>query len=197
MKTLEDFYELIGMGKIVVGKKFLEKISPPGLESGKKEALFRRVMSRVAKKEAGEIQVKDRNEELVHLAKCCSPIKGEPIIGYITAGKGITVHALRCPLIAKEILDPERMVDVSWGSVGQGRYKAGLIVKAADSPGLLAKVASSISDLEGNITKAEVKTFADGKAQIKLNLVIRDIFHLDAIIKDISKNKEIASVERV
>jgi (p)ppGpp synthase/HD superfamily hydrolase len=89
------------------------------------------------------------------------------------------------------------MVDVSWGSVVQERYKAGLIVKAADSPGLLAKVASSISELEGNITKAEVKTFADQKAQIKLSLAVRDIKHLDAIIRDISKIKEIASVERM
>ena len=197
MKTLEDFYELVGSGKIVVNRKFLEKISPPGLEARKKEALFHKVISRVSKKASGEIQVKDGGGELIHLAKCCSPIKGEPIIGYITAGKGITVHSLRCPLIANEVLDPERLVDVSWGSVVQESYKAGLTVKAADSPGLLAKVASSISELEGNITKAEVKTFADQKAQIKLSLAVRDIKHLDAIIKDISKIKEIVSVERM
>jgi len=197
IKALEDFYELVGLGKIIVNRKFLEKISPPGLETRKKEALLRKVISRVSKKAAAEIQVRDKNKELIHLAKCCSPIKGEPIIGYITAGKGITVHALRCPLIAKEILDPERMVDVSWGSVRQGTYRAGLIVKAADSPGLLARVASSISGLEGNITKAEVKTFPDGKAQIKLTLGVRDIKHLDAILKDISKIKEISSVERL
>lgn len=86
---------------------------------------------------------------------------------------------------------------MSWGNVAQGSSKVGLLVKAADSPGLLAKVAGSISELEGNITKAEVKTFADQKAQIKLSLVIRDIKHLDAIMKDISKIKEIFSVERI
>jgi guanosine-3',5'-bis(diphosphate) 3'-pyrophosphohydrolase len=197
IKILEDFYELVGSGKIVVNRKFLEKISPPGLEARKKEALFHKVISRISKKASGEIQVKDGGGELVHLAKCCSPIKGEPVIGYITAGKGITVHSLRCPLIANEVLDPERLVDVSWGSVVQESYKAGLIVKAADSPGLLAKVASSISELEGNITKAEVKTFADQKAQIKLSLAVRDIKHLDAIVRDISKIKDIVSVERM
>lgn len=197
MKNLEDFYALVGLGKIVVNRKFLEKISPAGLETRKKEALLHKVMSKVSKKAAAEIQVRDSNGELVRLAKCCSPIKGEPIIGYITSGKGITAHSLRCPLIANEILDPERLVDVSWGSLAQGSSKVGLLVKAADSPGLLAKVASSISALEGNITKAEVKTFADQKAQIKLSLVIRDIKHLDAIMKDISKIKEIFSVERI
>jgi GTP pyrophosphokinase len=197
MKNLEDFYALVGLGKIVVNRKFLEKISPAGLETRKKEALFHKVMSKVSKKAAAEIQVRDSNGELVRLAKCCSPIKGEPIIGYITSGKGITAHSLRCPLIANEILDPERLVDVSWGNVAQGSSKVGLLVKAADSPGLLAKVAGSISVLEGNITKAEAKTFADQKAQIKLSLVIRDIKHLDAIMKDISKIKEIFSVERI
>ena len=197
MKNLEDFYALVGLGKIVVNRKFLEKISPAGLEARKKEALFHKVLSKVSKKAAAEIEVRDSNGELVRLAKCCFPIKGEPIIGYITSGKGITAHSLRCPLIANEILDPERLVDVSWGNVAQGSSKAGLLVKAADSPGLLAKVAGSISELEGNITKAEVKTFADQKAQIKLSLVIRDIKHLDAIMKDISKIKEIFSVERI
>ena len=197
MKNLEDFYALVGLGKIVVNRKFLEKISPAGLEARRKEALFHKVLSKVSKKAAAEIEVRDSNGELVRLAKCCFPIKGEPIIGYITSGKGITAHSLRCPLIANEILDPERLVDVSWGNVAQGSSKAGLLVKAADSPGLLAKVAGSISELEGNITKAEVKTFADQKAQIKLSLVIRDIKHLDAIMKDISKIKEIFSVERI
>jgi GTP diphosphokinase / guanosine-3',5'-bis(diphosphate) 3'-diphosphatase len=197
IKSMEDFFALVGLGKIVVNRKFLEKISPPGLEARKKEALFHKVISKVSKKAAGEIEVKDSNGELVHLAKCCSPIKGEPIIGYITSGKGITAHSLRCPLIANEVLDPERLVDVSWGSVAPGSYKAGLIVKAADSPGFLARVASSISGLEGNITKAEVKTFADQKAQIKLALIIRDIKQLDAIIKDISKIRDIYSVERI
>ena len=197
MKSLDEFYALVGLGKIVVNRKFLEKISPAGLEARKKEALLQKVISKVSKRAAAEIEVRDSDGELVHLAKCCSPIKGEPIIGYITSGKGITAHSLRCSLIANEILDPERLVDVSWGSVAQASYKAGLLIKAPDSPGLLAKVAGSISGLEGNITKAEVKTFADQKAQIKLSLGIRDIKHLDAIVKDISKIKEIFSVERI
>jgi GTP pyrophosphokinase len=187
ISTLEDFYGLVGLGKVMVNRKFLEKISPAGLEAKKKGV----------QQPDSEIEVKGRNDELVHLAQCCSPIKGEPIIGYITSGRGVTVHALRCPFIAKEILTPERMVDVAWGGVAQDNFKAGLVVQAADIPGLLAKVASAISGLGGNITKAEVETFADKKAQIKLNLNIRDIKHLEAIMKDISKLEGIRLVERL
>jgi GTP pyrophosphokinase len=189
ISTLEDFYALAGIGKVIINKKFLEKTAQASLEPAQKE--------KEPKTPELEIQVKDRNGELVRLAKCCSPIKGEPIIGYITSGKGLTAHALRCPLIAREILAPERMVDVSWGSVTQENFKAGLVVRSADTPGLLAEVASAISRLRCNITKAEVETFADNKAQIKLGLIIKDIQQLEAIMKNISTIKDVHSVERI
>jgi len=189
LATLEDFYALAGLGKVVIDKILLEKLSPAGFKPRKKE--------KEPKAPKPEIQVKDRNGELVRLAKCCSPIKGEPLIGYITAGKGVTAHALRCPRIAREILAPERMVEVSWGSVSQENFKAGLIIRSADTPGLLAEVTSAISRLGGNITRAEVETFADKKAQIKLALIVRDIKNLETIIHTISTLKDIHSVERI
>jgi (p)ppGpp synthase/HD superfamily hydrolase len=134
---------------------------------------------------------------LVRPARCCAPIKGEPIIGYVTSGKGVKAHALRCSLIAREILVPERMVDISWDQVAREDFQADLLIRSADKPGLLAEVASAVSKLEGNITKAEVKTFADKKAQTRLCLTIRDIKHLEAIIKDVSSIKDVLTVERI
>jgi (p)ppGpp synthase/HD superfamily hydrolase len=116
----------------------------------------------------------------------------------MTAGKGITIHSTRCPLVAKEILDSERMVEVSWDSAATAdSYKTRLLIKANDHPGVLAKVATAISQLGGNITKAEVITTADKKAQIKLRLTIQDMKHLEAIMKKIGRIKEIDSVDRV
>ena len=134
---------------------------------------------------------------LVRPARCCTPIKGEPIIGYVTSGKGVTAHALRCSLIAREILVPERMVDVSWDQVAQVEFRAALLIRSADTPGLLADVASAVSRLGGNITKAEVETSADQKAQTRLCLTIRDIKHLEAIIKDVSSIKDVLTVVRI
>lgn len=197
IRTMDDFYGLIGFGKIVIDKKFMEKIFPPEKMIEKKEAPLKKIMMRVSKKPPLGIQVKDVERGLIHFAKCCSPIKGEPIIGYITSGKGITVHSMRCPFVAKEILDSERMVEVSWDSTSEGNYKGRLMIKAVDSPGLLARVATSIARLEGNIAKAEVNTFTDKKTQIDLTIVIRDIKHLEEIIKKIQRIKEIFSVERI
>jgi GTP pyrophosphokinase len=196
-KDIDDFYSLIGSGKIILNTKFMEKIFPKEKLEDKKETILKKVVSKVSKKPTPIIEVKGTDERLVNLAKCCSPIKGEPIIGYITSGKGITVHSLRCPLIKKEVLDPQRMVEVSWDASAEGAYQARLLIKSQDSPGVLASLTSVIAQLGGNITKAQVDTFSDKKAQIKLSLIIQDIHLLDGIMKKISEIKEIFSVKRV
>lgn len=197
IKNLDNFYALIGLGKVVIDKKFMAKLNPEGEPAEKKQTLLRKFMDKVSRKPPAGIHVAAASGEFIKLARCCFPIKGEPIIGYMTSGKGITIHSTRCPLVVKEILDSERMVEVSWDSALTGSYKGRLLVKANDSPGVLAKVATGISQLEGNITKAEVITTADKKTQIKLSLIIRDMKHLEAIIKKIAGIKEIFSVERI
>jgi GTP pyrophosphokinase len=195
IKNLDYFYTLIGLGKVVTDKKFMAKLNPGGALAEKKQPLLKKLMDKVSGKSLVGIKAA-ASGEFIQLARCCFPIKGEPIIGYMTAGKGITVHSTRCPLVSKEILASERMVEVSWDSASTGSYKSRLLIKANDSPGVLASVASAIAQLEGNITKAEVITTADKKAQIKLRLIIRDMKHLEAIIKKIAGIKEIYAVER-
>ena len=197
VRKLEDFLALAGSGKIILDRKFMEKLSPEGRAEERKPAFLERVIERVSGKSMSGILVKSGEAELVKLARCCSPVKGEPITGYLTAGKGITVHAVRCPLVAKEVLASERLVEVQWDPSAKGAYKARLLINSVDSPGVLAKVASSIAKSEGNITKAEVKTTPDHKARIVLGLVIRDMDHLESITDRISKFKEISSVERI
>jgi GTP pyrophosphokinase len=184
----EDFLGLAGLGRIMINRKLMEKVFPAGL------ALRRG--GREAPKGETEIQVKDRNVALVRLARCCRPIKGEPIVGYLTAGTGVTIHAQRCPRIVREVLAPERWVEVTWGSVTIENFRASLIVRCTDRPGLLAKIISAISGREGNISKAEVETYSDGRAQIRVGIIIRDIKQLDGIVADIRALEDIDSVER-
>jgi GTP pyrophosphokinase len=192
VKKMDDFYTLIGSGKIVLDKKFMEKLLPSEPSKKEKEPYLKKSVPKVIKKAEPALQVKG-----VKLASCCSPIRGESITGYITSGKGITVHSLQCPLVSREILKYDRMFEVTWEDIPAGSYKGKLLIKSEDSPGVLAKLTSAIAKLEGNITKAEVKTFEDMKAQIKLTLVIRDLNHFETIMKNISDIKEIASVERI
>jgi guanosine-3',5'-bis(diphosphate) 3'-pyrophosphohydrolase len=198
IQNIESFYALIGSGKIILNRKSMEKFFYSEKLSDKKQTILKKVVSKVSKKPSPLIEVKDADEPLVNLAKCCGPIKGEPIIGYITSGKGVTVHAQRCQMVVKELLDPQRMVDVSWSpSTGDDLYQGRLMINGQDSPGVLAKLTAAIADLGGNITRAQVSTSADKKATIQLSLSIRDISHFNKIIKKISEIKQIFSVERV
>jgi GTP pyrophosphokinase len=195
---INAFHVLIGSGKVVLNKKFMEKLFQEEKLRDKKETILEKVVAKVAKKPKPLIEVKQADEAIVNLAKCCSPIRGEPIVGYITSGKGVTVHAQRCALIKKEILDPQRFVDASWSSSSvEGSYQSKILVKSQDSPGVLAQLTAAIAELGGNITKAQVDTYAGQKAQIKLTIDIRDIKHLEQIIKKILGIKEVSFVERV
>ncbi|MFW6129107.1 MAG: TGS domain-containing protein, partial [Candidatus Aminicenantaceae bacterium] len=196
-KNMNEFYAMIGFGKIVLDKKFMNKISPPAKEEKKKRTKLKKVVKKVTKKRSLPLQVKDMKSSLVKLAKCCSPIKGEPIIGYITSGKGVTVHSLRCPLVSKEILDSKRMIEVAWDQSLEGSYKGKLIIVGKDIPGILANLTAVIAQLGGNITKADVATFSDNKTRIRVSLTIQDYKHLKNIIKKISGIKDIYKVKRI
>jgi guanosine-3',5'-bis(diphosphate) 3'-pyrophosphohydrolase len=194
--SMDDFLVDVGLGKIVIDGRFLGSPDAPANGPAGKETFFGRVVSRVSGKKPPVISIKSLDDPSIALARCCAPIKGEPVTGYITAGKGITVHALRCSLVVKEILDSRRMVDVVWDEAFKGSFRARLDVGAADSPGVLAKVATLIAELRGNIAKAEVETFADGKGNIRLEVSIRDIRHLDEILAGLAGMKEVLSVSR-
>jgi GTP pyrophosphokinase len=195
IRRVEDFHFLIGSGKIILDRRLIEKIFPDAALAQKKEPLIKKVVTRVTGKAAAGILVKDREDSHVNLAKCCAPIKGEPIIGYITSGKGISVHAQRCHYVIKELLDSQRMVDVAWDEATKGEHKGSLVIVTQDAPGVLAKLTAVIAKQGGNIIQARVDTSADGKGRVSLVLAIRDIKHLESIIKKLAEIKEVESAE--
>jgi len=197
IRRLDDFYVMVGSGKIILNKKLMEKIFPELDLAKKKDTFIKKVVAKMPKKPSAVVQITGKDSSHLKLAKCCFPIKGESIIGYITSGKGITIHSARCPLVANEILDPQRVVEASWDKTAKGPYQGRLLINAQDTPGVLANLTSVIAQQKGNIAKAEVITFPDKKAQIKLTLHINDVEHLDKIMSRISKIKEILSVALV
>jgi GTP pyrophosphokinase len=192
----EDLYFLIGSGKIILDQRLMEKIFPHADLAQKKEPLLKKVVTRVTGKASLGILVKGREGSPVRLARCCAPIKGEPVIGYITSGKGVTVHAQRCHYVVKELLDSQRMVDVAWDEGAKGEYRGSLSIVSQDTPGVLARLTAVIAKQGANITQARVDTSADGKGRVKLAISIRDIKHLEGIVKKVAEIKEVESVER-
>ena len=190
IKTLDDFYVLVGQGQLMIDRKFLEKVLPPRIDGRPAPAI------KAPAEDGLGLNGRDGEASLLSLAKCCSPIKGEAIIGYITAGKGISIHAQRCPLVSKEMLDRRRMVDVTWDTLPDVTYSGKLLLQAEDSPGLLAEAAAAVAELGGNISRLEAKTSPDKKARIEFSLAIRDIAHLEDIRVRLLQVKGISSVER-
>jgi GTP pyrophosphokinase len=195
--SMEEFYRQAGLGKIVVNPKLIEAVFPAGRVTPRRPGLLGKAAARFAPGPGPGVRIKDIDGQMIKLAKCCSPVKGEPVVGYITTGKGLSVHSLRCPLVTKEILDDQRLVEVSWDPAFAGTFKARLLVRSEDSPGVLANVATAVAGLEGNISKAEAAMLAEGRAKIRLDIRIRDIRHLEDITRRISALKEVLSVERV
>jgi GTP pyrophosphokinase len=193
--SMEEFYRQAGLGRIVIDTKLIEAVFGP--VAPRRPGLIGRAAARLVPGPGPGIQIKDIDGQMIKLAKCCSPVKGEPVVGYLTAGRGLTVHSLRCPLVTKEILDGQRLVEVSWDPSFAGAFKARLLIQSQDSPGVLAKVATAVAGLDGDISKAEATMVSEGKARIKLDIRIADIGHLEAISRRISGLKEILSVERV
>ena len=195
--SMEEFYRQAGLGKIVVNPGLIGAVFPAGRVTPRRPGLLGKAAARFAPGPGPGVRIKDIDGQMIKLAKCCSPVKGEPVVGYITAGKGLSVHSLRCPLVTKEILDGQRLIEVSWDPAFAGTFKARLLVRSEDSPGVLAKVATAVAGLEGNISKAEAAMLAEGRAKIRLDIRIRDIRHLEDITRRISALKEVLSVERV
>jgi len=193
--SLEDFHVLVGTGKLLA-KPLLESLREEG-GVPRKESFLRRVVTRVAPRPARGLVIKDGNEPAMRLARCCGPIKGEPVVGYLTAGKGVTVHAQRCPYVAKDLLDGQRMIEVAWDPDLLRTFRARLQIGIADAPGVLAKVASVISETGGNIVRAEVEPCPDGRGVMRIELEVRDIGQLEGLTKRIAGLKEVGAVDRL
>jgi len=191
--SLDEFYRQVGLGRVVADHKLFEAVF--GTLAPRRATFLGKAAARISP--GAGVRIKDIDGQTIRLAKCCSPVKGEPIVGYITAGRGLTVHSLRCPLVTKELLDAQRQVDVDWDRSLASTFKAKLMIKSNDTPGVLAKVATAVAGLDGDIAKAEASMVAEGKARIRLEVRIKDIRHLEAIARRIAGLKDVLSVDRV
>jgi guanosine-3',5'-bis(diphosphate) 3'-pyrophosphohydrolase len=135
---------------------------------------------------------------LIHLSKCCNPVPGDKVLGFITRGRGVSVHTVDCPNAGELTFDKERLIEVSWGDFKVGAHATVKIsVRTEDKPGLLASVSSSISATEANITHAEAITGEDKQATLNFTIDIKDIDHLNKVIKNISSINGVLDVKRV
>jgi GTP pyrophosphokinase len=141
------------------------------------------------------IRVSGQPDVMVRFARCCGPLPGDDVVGFVTRGRGVTIHARECPKTFE--LDPERRIDAEWESEGTEPRRITVRVESVDQPGLLAKVTKAISSAGINIGAAKITTSQDKTAIHTFDLWVKDVTTLNSIMKQIGKIKGVQAVERV
>jgi len=142
------------------------------------------------------IQVHGHGDLMVYRAKCCNPIRGEEITGYITRGKGIAVHSKSCPNVQNLLYDADRRIEVKWVGPKYSLYPVKLTLFSRDRQGLLADVTGAIADVHSNIQDIEVR-MGDSQANIDVTFDIVDLEHLEKVVSSLRKIEGVYQVERV
>jgi GTP pyrophosphokinase len=194
----EELIAAVGYGK-VTANQIIGKLLPPERLEQKEEQEESRLKSllhkitRAGPKDA--LLIKGIDNVMVRYAGCCNPVPGDRVVGFITRGRGVTIHTVDCQSVVDE--DPNRKVEVEWDSTKGYSYPVRIRIYSDDKKGLLAEISSSFASNEANITNASVETTDDRKAIGTFELQIRDLNHLKKVIKGLEKIKGVHRVERM
>ncbi len=189
IQSLEDLFVAVGYGKLsphhVINKLLPEK---PAEE----------IIPKITKpqEEHKGISIKGIDNILYHTAKCCFPIPGDKLVGFVTRGKGVTIHNRKCHNLERLAIDDARFVDVEWKQEGDATYPARLLIETVDKPGILANLSALISSVNVNIRHLEANSTPDKKAHIVFILEVKDKKQLAALIQKIASVDGILRVKR-
>jgi guanosine-3',5'-bis(diphosphate) 3'-pyrophosphohydrolase len=193
----DDLFAAIGYGKIQPKQVFVKLVPPDTLREKPPEGAVASVVRRVLGTGEEKVKVRGFDDIMVFRARCCNPIRGEKIVGYITRGKGVSVHSATCPNVVNLLYDPERRIDVEWDkSDAVARYTVKLTMEVEDRKGLLAAVSAKIADINTNIKNMEARTDEDRRARIDMTVEISDLKHLEKVIKSLRGVEGVLGVER-
>ena len=197
LEDLEHLYCQLGYGKLRPFDVVSVVLPPEQLlqPTKEKETILGKIFRKIQKQHRTAVKVGGYNDILITLGKCCCPLPGEPIIGFITRGRGVTVHYHQCQKVLDS--DPERRVDVEWDNDAAINHKAKIKVVSEDRPGVLASMTKTISNTGINISQASIRTSGDAKAINIFHLEINDLQQLQHVMRSLEKMKGVISVERI
>jgi guanosine-3',5'-bis(diphosphate) 3'-pyrophosphohydrolase len=200
VQNLEELYIGIGYGKIDP-EDIVKTVAPPdeeGTQSRPPESLregrLAGLVRKVIKRDEGAIRINGIDDVLVRYAKCCNPLPGDDILGFITRGRGVTIHRRGCPKAFDT--DPERRVEIQWDTRARINRSVQLRVVTANQPGILANVGQTFMAQGINISEANCRASDDGRAVNLFSFVCQDLQQLKQVMKALGKVKGVVVVER-
>ncbi len=189
MQSVDDLLVSIGYGK-VSQHQVVNRLFP-----GEHPVEARKRPVRKIKEHKG-ITVRGIDDVLYHTAKCCFPVPGDSLVGFITRGKGVTVHRSDCQSLDRLAVDRERLVEVNWAPQDGSKAYARLAVSTIDRPGIMANLTATISGADVNITRLEVTTTPERTARMIFVLEVTDRSQLQAIVRRIAQSEGVLKVDR-
>ncbi len=194
-QSVDDLLAEVGYGNISC-KQIMGKLVPAErLEKEKTEDSRLKRLAQKIRREPSGIQIRGVQDVMVRFGKCCNPLPGDRITGYITRGRGVTVHTADCPNIMGS--DPERMIQVSWNLQEKAVHAVRVRVTCNDKKGLLADISTALASSDINILRAHTVTTEDRRAICDFELEVRDLKHLQGAFRTLTKLKDILKVERM
>ncbi len=193
----EDLLAAVGYGKIsssqIVAKLLPEEKLKERAEH--KESRLESVINKLKGKSSGAVEIGGLDDVLVRFGKCCNPVPGDEIIGFITRGKGVTVHTADCQFALES--DPERRVDVAWNRGKTAVLPVKIRVLCHDVKGILATITLAITNCEANIASAHIQSTIDQRGENVFEVNVVDLAHLQKVMNSLMKIKGVIKVERV
>lgn len=195
LNNAEKLLAAIGRGKISA-LQVIYKLYPELRKNGRQEKKNKEESRQNKKRQSNEgITIKDIDDVMVRFAKCCNPLPGDPVIGFITRGRGVTIHRRDCKHMLKS--DPERQIEVSWKLGQQATHQIKIRVLCEDRQGLLADMTAAISSEEANISDVKVSTNIDRNAVCMFKIGVTNLKHLQRVMKRLEQVKGIIEVHRM
>lgn len=200
---VDDLLAAIGYGKLVprnVIAKYLgpEKFAELDTQKESKLRSGMRAVKRLIRLGDDSIVVRGVDDLMVTRARCCNPLRGEEIIGYITRGKGVAVHSTRCKNVKQLMVNPERIVEVEWaGRSDKEAYAVKLLAITENRTGMIAGITGAISDMKTGIRDARASVESDERGRIEVTVEVFDVKHLDKVINSIKSVPGVLDVERL
>ena len=196
--ALEDLFAAVGYGK-VTPRSLVVAILPDVELKPKADGVVTRVVKRALGLGERRVKVRGMDDMMIILARCCNPVRGEDIVGYITRGKGVSVHAVQCTNVRNLMFDPERRIDVEWDVDGASDtlFDVKLSLDVSDRQGLLAKIVAVIADEKANIRNVEAKTFEGSDARVTIVMAVADRQQMERVIARVRRIDGVRDVERI
>jgi GTP diphosphokinase / guanosine-3',5'-bis(diphosphate) 3'-diphosphatase len=193
----DDVMAAIGYGKLSCSQLIGKLVPADKMEAHheQKESRVGKIIEKLTRKSSSAIQISGIEDVLVRFGKCCNPVPGDDISGFITRGRGVTIHTADCKLALES--DPERRIDVAWNRDKKSALPVKIRVDCHDEKGILANITTAITNCEANIVSASIQSTVDKRGVNNFEVEVTDLAHLNRVIKSILKVNGVIKVDRL